>query len=64
MVPAEEELQPADASKNRPLQHGLSKFFGNALEKKAAKHVLDVKLPTYTRQGARSRAQLEAEVAK
>ena len=48
VVPAEEEPQPADTSKNRPLQHGLKKFSGNASEKKAAKPVLVVKLPTYT----------------
>ena len=64
MVSVEEEPQPAEPSTKKPLQYGLSKFFGSASEKKAAKPVLELKLPAYTRQGTKSRAQLEAEVAK
>ena len=64
VVSVEEEPQPAEPSTKKPLQYGLSKFFGSASEKKAAKPVLELKLPAYTRQGTKSRAQLEAEVAK
>ena len=64
VVSVEEEPQPAEPSAKKPLQYGLSKFFGSASEKKAAKPVLELKLPAYTRQGTKSRAQLEAEVAK
>ena len=64
VVSVEEEPQPAEPSRKKPLQYGLSKFFGSASEKKAAKPVLELKLPAYTRQGTKSRAQLEAEVAK